>query len=274
MTKPYRLGLRILSLILYFACLLPVFSGRFSAKAEENAKTMTTVVRYSASGSSTVIGQIPDGTEVTVLRERRSFYEVDCYDMTGYIAKSQIEHTDDDKYYVNCVTDSGETRSMELVDHSEALALRHSLYSLAKKQLHSRYVYGAARPGAFDCSGLTSYLYAQHGISLNRNATGQLQNGVVVSKEGLQVGDLVFFRIDRGAIATHVGIYVGDNRFIHASTNNGVEYNDLDFEYYSKYYLCARRIINTSAAQLHDVTAERAVAGSLGVNSISGRTVR
>lgn len=273
MTKPYRLGLRLLSLILCVACVFPVLCGRFSVKADENAKVMTTVVRYSASGNSTVIGQMTNGTEVTVLGERRGFYKVDCYDMTGYIAKSQVEHTND-KYYVNCNAESGETRFIDQVDHSEALALRHSLYSLAKKQLRSRYVYGAARPGAFDCSGLTSYLYAQHGISLNRNATGQLQNGVVVSKEGLQVGDLVFFRIDRGAIATHVGIYVGDNRFIHASTNNGVEYNDLDFEYYSKYYLCARRIINTSAAQLHDVTAERAVAGSLGVNSISGRTVR
>lgn len=273
MTKPNRLGLRLLSLILCFACVLPVFGGRFTAKADENAKIMTTVVRYSASGSSTVIGQMTNGTEVTVLGERRGFYKVDCYDMTGYIAKTQVEHTNEGKYYVNCSAESGETLYISQVDHSDALTLRHSLYSLAKKQLGSRYSLGSARPGAFDCSGLTSYLYKQHGIDLYRTASTQLQNGVVVAKEGLQVGDLVFFRINRGAIATHVGIYVGDNRMIHAG-NGGVEYAALDSEYYSKYYLCARRVVNTGTALLENVSAARSTSGLFSVSSISGRTVR
>lgn len=273
MTKPYRLGLRILSLVICVACVLPVFCGSFFAQADENAKLMTTVVRYSASDSSAVIGQMIDGTEVTVLEVRGSFYKVDCYDMTGYIAKSQIEYTNNDKYYVNCDAGSAETWYLDQIDHSAALALRHSLYSLAKKQLGSRYVRGAARPGAFDCSGLTSYLYGKHDMSLHRTASSQLQNGVVVAREGLQVGDLVFFREGRGYLATHVGIYVGDNRIIHAG-NGGVEYADLDVDYYSKYYLCARRIVNTGTAMLEDVSAARAADGFLSVNSISGRTAR
>lgn len=274
MTRSHNLGLRIISLVLCLACLLPLMQhvAVTVAEAEENAGTMTTVVRKSGYYSAAVIGQMIDGTEVTVLGERREFYKVDCYDMTGYIAKSQIEHTEDGKYYVNCVAGSGETSSMAYMDHADALALRHSLLALAKEQLRSRYVYGGSRPGAFDCSGLTSYLYAQHGISLYRSATAQLQNGIVVAKEGLQVGDLIFFREGRGLVS-HVGIYVGNNQMIHASSSNGVEYEDLDGFYCSRYYLCARRIVNTGAAQLEEVPAAQSV-GGLTVNSISGRTAR
>ena len=182
------------------------------------------------------------------------FYKTDCYDTTGYIVKSQIVHTENDEYYVNCVEGSSETQLLTYTDHAEALALRHSLLALAKQQLGARYVYGASRPGAFDCSGLTYYLFGQHGISINRTASTQLQNGVIVPKEGLQVGDLVFFK-ERGysTIATHVGIYVGENQIIH-SGSKGVEYADLDFDYFDKYYLCARRIVNTGAVQLENST--------------------
>ena len=272
MTKPYRWGLRILSIALCALCLVSVFRGGVAVEAEENETVMTTVIRHKASYSATVIGQMTDGTEVAVLGSSREFYKVDCYDMKGYIAKSQIEHTEDGKYYVNCNADSGETETMELTDHSEALTLRHDLRALAKKQLGSRYVRGASRPGAFDCSGLTQYLYKKHGINLYRNATGQLQDGVVVAKEGMQVGDLVFFKEGSG-ITSHVGIYVGNNCIIHASTK-GVEVANLDETYYAKYYLCARRVINTGAARLDDAPVARTADGILSVNSISGRTAR
>jgi cell wall-associated NlpC family hydrolase len=192
--------------------------------------------------------------------------------MTGYIAKSQIVHTENDEYYVNCNAGSSETKRFTYTDPAEALELRHSLLELAKMQLGSRYVYGAARPGAFDCSGLTYYLYKKHNISLLRRASQQLQNGIVVPKEAMQVGDLVFFRETGNYPADHVGIYAGNNKIIHASTKRGIEYADMDEGYCKDYFLCARRIVVTGAATPAPVAMTRSISSTLIANSVSGRT--
>lgn len=249
MTKFRHLGLRLLAVALCLACLLCNASPLAALAAEdEKQQSLTTLVRYRAYFSASVIGQMENGTEVTVLGQTRDFYKVDCYDMNGYIAKSQIVHKEDGKYYVSCVEGSTETDVVNYTGYAEALSLRHNLFELAKKQLGSRYVYGASRPGAFDCSGLTSYLYRQHGIEIHRTASTQLQDGIIVAKEGLQVGDLIFFR-EPGeyTVSSHVGIYVGNNQIIH-SGSKGVVYADLDFDYFADYYQCARRIVNTGAA--------------------------
>lgn len=273
MQRTRNWGVRILSLVIGLVCLVPMFLPMAVAKADQSTETMTTVVRRGAYFSATVIGQMIDGTEITVLDDRRDFYQVDCYDMTGYIAKSQVEYTEDGKYYVNCQTDSSETQTLTYTAHEDALVLRHSLLALAREQLGEPYIYGSQGPYGFDCSGLTSYLYIQHDISIHRTASTQLQDGVVVAKEGLQVGDLIFFRERWESYpASHVGIYVGNNQIIHAG-NSGIEYADLDDHYCSANYLCARRIINTGTAQLEEVSAAHAANGLLAVNSISGRTV-
>lgn len=252
MTKRNHLGMRILSLVLCLVCLGCTVLPATASEAEQKQQTLTTQVHNGAYYGATVIGQMEDGTEVTVLDRQGEFYKVDCYDMNGYIAMSQIVHNEDGKYYVNCKEGSSESRTMEYTDYADALTLRHSLFDLAKEQLGYPYVYGGARPGGFDCSGLTYYLYGQHGIQLHRTASQQLQDGIVVAKEGLQVGDLIFFRESWDSYpASHVGIYVGNNQIIHAGSG-GIEYADLDFDYFAKYYLCARRIVNTSSAQFQE----------------------
>lgn len=252
MLKTRNMGLRLLGLVLALVCFVTaVRPTAATATSEEKQQSLTTNVHYRGYYTSPVIGQMEDGTQITVLGETSEFYKVDCYDMNGYIAKSQVIHTDG-KYYINCKSDSAETDTVEYTDHAQALQLRHSLLTLAQKQLGSRYVYGSARPGAFDCSGLMYYLYGQYGIELNRTASTQMKNGIVVAKEGLQVGDLIFFR-EPGeySVASHVGIYAGNNQIIH-SGNRGVVYADLDFDYFAKYYLCARRIVNTNAAVMDE----------------------
>ena len=276
MTRSMNLGVRLLSLVLCVVCLLslvrPVEATDAAAVEESAGQTLTTVVRLSAYSSSTPIGQIENGTQVKVLGTRRTFYKVDCYDMVGYIAKSQIVHNEDGTYYVNCIEGSSETQVLTYTNHAEALALRHSLLALAKKNLGYRYVYGGTRPGGFDCSGLMLYLYGQHGIELHRTAAQQLQDGIVVPRDGLQVGDLLFFyEPGRTYPASHVGIYIGDNRMIHSGTK-GTEIADLDLNYYARYYLCARRIINTSAAQLEAAAPAGAADGIFTTSSIGGRT--
>ena len=270
MNRSLNLGMRMICMVLCLVCLLSVVR---SVQAEEQtvAQTMTTVVHLRASAASAPIGQMENGTAVTVLKEQRDFYKVDCYDMVGYIAKSQIVHRDD-KYYVNCDPESAETLWLTYTDHAEALTLRHSLMALADEQIGSRYVTGGTRPGSFDCSGLMYYIFGQHGIDLHRTASQQMRDGIVVSREGMQVGDLIFFHeTGKTYPASHVGIYVGNNQMIH-SASKGVILTDLDEEYYAKYYLCARRIVNVDAAQLEQSMTATVADGILSPNSISGRT--
>lgn len=103
------------------------------------------------------------------------------------------------------------------------------------------YVFGAAGPKAFDCSGLTQYVFAKFGISLPHYTGSQFAMGTSVSKEKLQQGDLVFFNT-YGAIS-HVGIYTGSGEFIHApSSGKTVRVSSLSESYYASRYAGARRI--------------------------------
>ncbi|HEX2902533.1 MAG TPA: C40 family peptidase [Jatrophihabitans sp.] len=88
----------------------------------------------------------------------------------------------------------------------------------AKAQLGKPYVWGAAGPDSFDCSGLTMYAWAAAGVSLPHNAAAQQGMGTPVSQANLQPGDLVFF----GSPAYHVGMYLGDGLMIHAPTSGDV----------------------------------------------------
>lgn len=106
------------------------------------------------------------------------------------------------------------------------------------------YVYGAESPEqGFDCSGLVYYSYKQFGHTLKRTADDQMDyNGTAVSRDSLQVGDLVFF--GSGSYANHVGIYIGNNNFVHAANpSSGVRVSSMNETYYANRYLGARRIL-------------------------------
>lgn len=105
------------------------------------------------------------------------------------------------------------------------------------------YVYATAGPDTFDCSGFTSYVYKQFGYTLNRSSKDQVKNGVAVSRNALQPADIILFSGD-GVNITHVGMYIGNNKIIHASTPvRGVVIDRLDSDYYTSHYYAARRII-------------------------------
>ena len=105
------------------------------------------------------------------------------------------------------------------------------------------YVYGSAGPRAFDCSGLTSYVYKQYGLSLPRSSNSQGSVGAYVDKTNLREGDLVFFSNRSDRRINHVGIYIGNNEFVHASTSvRGVVRDNLDESYYVRNYVTARRV--------------------------------
>lgn len=106
-----------------------------------------------------------------------------------------------------------------------------------------KYRYGGATPAGFDCSGFVMYVFNRHGIKLPRTADIQYKAGKPVrSQKELQPGDLVFFETyEKGA--SHVGIFQGNGRFIHASSSKGVTVSGLSEAYYAKRYLGARRVL-------------------------------
>ncbi|MFZ5898134.1 MAG: LysM peptidoglycan-binding domain-containing protein [Bacillota bacterium] len=116
------------------------------------------------------------------------------------------------------------------------------ILDVAHAQLGKPYVWGSSGPDGFDCSGFTSYVFKQFGISLSHSSYEQFKQGVSVSSDELQPGDLVFFTTySKGA--SHVGIYTGDGQFIHASSSKGITYTSMSDSWYGPRYLGARRML-------------------------------
>lgn len=119
-----------------------------------------------------------------------------------------------------------------------------NLIGTAVEFLGVPYVWGGETPKGFDCSGFVQYVYAKHGVNLPRTADIQATVGQKIErKEDLMPGDLVFFASDYKNIS-HVGIYVGDNKMIHASSGyHKIAFDDLTREYRVDHYMGARRIL-------------------------------
>ena len=112
-----------------------------------------------------------------------------------------------------------------------------SVVSVALQYLGVPYVWGGASPSGFDCSGLTMYAYAKVGVYLPHNAAMQYGMGTPVSRSQLAPGDLVFFNG-----LSHVGMYIGGGRFVHAPhTGDVVKISSLSEYWYSATYVGARR---------------------------------
>ena len=181
-------------------------------------------IRSGASTVHSVLATVPYGTKLTVLGEENGWYNVSVNGVTGFIRCDYLVFGLSER----AATGKG---SSAVVDE----AMRH---------VGKAYVYGATGPNAFDCSGFTQYVYKQLGYSLNRTAASQMSNGVPVDRASLLPGDLVFFS-NNGSSITHVGICIGNNQMVHASTSRtGVIISDLNSDYYVQRYAGARRIIN------------------------------
>ncbi|MFZ7943804.1 NlpC/P60 family protein [Neobacillus sp. 19] len=127
---------------------------------------------------------------------------------------------------------------------AEASTLGDKVTNIALEYIGVPYVWGGTSPSGFDCSGYTSYTYKQAGVTLPRTAADQYTKGQAVSKSNLQEGDLVFFSTYKAG-ASHVGIYLENNKFVHASSN-GVKVSSLTESYYANTYIGSKRIGSTS----------------------------
>lgn len=118
-----------------------------------------------------------------------------------------------------------------------------SVVRAAYSKVGRPYVWGASGPRAFDCSGFTRYVMKQFGVDLPHSSRLQARMGRFVARNNLQPGDLVFFAT-RGAGISHVGLYVGDGKMVHASTpSSGVIVSSLSERYYAARYVGARRVL-------------------------------
>ncbi|MBI5324171.1 MAG: C40 family peptidase [Ignavibacteriae bacterium] len=120
-------------------------------------------------------------------------------------------------------------------------AERYLIIEEAENWLGTPYCYGGYSKDCTDCSGFVLNIFQTAGIVLPRTAETQFEFGNDVSENDMEPGDLVFFR-DKSRIS-HVGIYAGNNEFIHASISNGVVRQSLDDFYYREHYAGAKRVI-------------------------------
>ncbi len=109
--------------------------------------------------------------------------------------------------------------------------------------LGTPYVWGGTTEKGFDCSGFVQYVYKECGYTINRTAADIYENGTYVDKENLEIGDAICFSSHTESIG-HVGIYIGNGQFIHASSGSGcVIISDLSEDYYTNRYIGSRHIV-------------------------------
>ena len=184
-------------------------------------------MRAAAGTNYDTVASIPGGTVLELEGVDNGWYKVTYSGKTGYVSSDYITITTE--------PDVTETASSDL---------GAQIVAYAEEYLGTPYVLGGNGPNQFDCSGFTKYVYSHFGYTLNRTATDQLQNGVSVSKDELQPGDLVFFKYRTSKPVSHVGIYIGNGEFIHASTNRYVvQIDQMESGHYANVSVYARRII-------------------------------
>lgn len=187
-------------------------------------------IRSGAGTSYDILGKATHNTAFSIVSMQGDWCEIDYNAAPAYLHKD----------YLLLMTAQEHDAYRQSND-----GLREEIVAFSKNYLGRPYAYGGNGPNSFDCSGFTSFVYRNFGYFLERTATNQLNNGTSVSKDELLPGDLVFFRRS-GTVkpVSHVGIYVGDGSFIHASTTGyEVRIDTLASGYYSDVYVYARRIL-------------------------------
>ena len=142
-------------------------------------------------------------------------------------------------------------------ESASPVAAIEQIAATATRYVGTRYRLGGTTPRAFDCSGFVRYVFRRHGVELPRTAREQADVGhlIVVGVDSLRVGDLLFFRTPRGR-ASHVAIYLGDGKIIHASSgSHRVRYDDLSSargKWFAEHLSSVRRIYGDSGLANRD----------------------
>ena len=209
-------------------------------------------VRASASTSANVVTTLTRNTEVTIEGQENGWTRITTstgvsgYVSSEYISDEQVQSTNrSDSERTQKIVDLPNTTDdvTESEDINTVVSKGEEVVNYAKTLLGKAYVYGGVGPNSFDCSGFTQYVYSKFGVNLSHSASAQANIGTTVSKANLQLGDMVFFS-QGGSSIGHVGIFVGNNSFIHAANpQKGVVITSLSDGYYTKNYKTAKRVL-------------------------------
>jgi len=143
-----------------------------------------------------------------------------------------------------------EIRQVSQSEEFKAEPLQDRLVAVAKKMLDTPYKFGGSTTLGIDCSAYVKKVYGLLEVKLPRTAREQFKTGEAVEKERLSAGDLVFFRT-YASFPSHVGIYIGNNLFIHASSMaKKVTIDSLDTPYYLKRFIGAKRLLRDAGNDL------------------------
>lgn len=245
----------------------------------------TVNLRKKASTSSKTMQKLKLNDEVTVISEDGKWSKVKVDNTTGYVLTELLSDTklekENKKQETNTTSRDSESTSRKeetKTDAKEETSVKQEktktnekedaksettttvkeekntskvtgddIVTFAKKYLNYKYVLGGSSPSTgFDCSGFTKYVYNHFGYTLSRTSKAQAKNGKEVAKSDLQPGDLIIFKNQSLTAIGHVGIYIGNNKIIHASEPGvGVTITDMNASgyNYNKRYVTARRII-------------------------------
>jgi len=220
-------------------------------------------VRKGAGTSYDSITRLTYRTDVTVIGEESGWYKIKYVGangtIEGYMSSDYLSETKPAEKTsrggmeldrTEQVVEQAPAAQVEAATESTASTSApansrgEEIVAYAKNYLGKPYVYGGSGPNSFDCSGFTMYVYNHFGYSLPHGATSQSKYGTYVDKGSLQAGDLVFF-LDYETMdgIGHVGIYIGNGDFIHASSGSAysVTISNLNSGSYARRYYTARR---------------------------------
>lgn len=180
-------------------------------------------LRAGAGYDSKILGSYSTGTKMTVLGVDGAWYKVQYGSTVGYV------HSD---YFTLGKRSSG-----------SSVSIGQTIVDTAMQYMGVPYVWAGTSPKGFDCSGLVFYCFKENGYDINRTAASIYSNGDYVERSNLKVGDVICFTNSSYSYIGHVGIYIGNDQFIHASSSSGcVTIDSLSTRYYNNHYYGARRI--------------------------------
>jgi N-acetylmuramoyl-L-alanine amidase len=179
-------------------------------------------VRTSPSTSAAIVTKLSNGAIVNVKSTSNGWSHITVNGKEGYVSSQ----------YLREVSTGGNTNN----GGSTVTPSATSIINFAKQQLGKPYVFGASGPSKFDCSGFIHYVFKNNGYNISRTSVAGYWSQVQ-RLNSPQPGDLIFFQNTYKAGPSHMGIVIGDGKFIHASSSKGVMISDINSSYYKKHFL-------------------------------------
>ncbi len=208
---------------------------------EDESKNEKLIARVTASNlnfrkspkiENNIIRKLQINESGEVLEESGDWYKILVLGVEGYVHKDFVNTMLESEESILKLSLSKRDKGQEIVD-------------TALSFIGVKYVYGGTNlETGVDCSGFVQTIYRNFDIKLNRVASAQYMQGISINKSDLKPGDLIFFRYYNSREVSHIGIYIGDNKMVHASSSRGqVVVSDINSKYYIDNYVGSKRVI-------------------------------